>query len=80
MLAKRGGGVAVRSPLVAGAIRDTGRGGGELGAIGVDGMLSGQVASRGAYGLVKMGKTINAKTNNFATARNIAPATYALAA
>jgi len=52
----------------------------DLGAIGVDGMMSGQVASRGAYGLVKMGKKTNAKTNNFATARNIAPATFAYAA
>ena len=66
--------------LVADATRNAMFWCGDLGAIGVDGMLSGQVASRGAYGLVKMGKKTNAKTNNFATARNIAPATFAYAA
>ena len=39
-----------------------------LGAIGVDGAQTEQVASRGAAGLVKSGKTTNAN-NNFATAR-----------
>src|SRR5690606_41637671 len=39
-----------------------------LGAIGVDGAQIGQVASRGAAGLVKSGKKTNAN-NNFATAR-----------
>ena len=44
-----------------------------LGAIGVDGAQTGQVASRGAAGLAKSGKTTNAN-NNFATARVNAPA------
>ncbi len=39
------------------------------GAIGVDGVQLGQIASRGAGGLVNTGKKTNAK-NNFATARN----------
>ena len=41
----------------------------DTGAIGVDGVQLGQVASRGAGGLVNTGKKTNAK-NNFATARN----------
>ncbi len=40
-----------------------------MGAIGVDGVQLGQIASRGAGGLVNTGKKTNAK-NNFATARN----------
>lgn len=44
-----------------------------LGAIGVDRVQLGQVASRGAVGLVKSGKKTNAN-NNFATARAYAPA------
>lgn len=42
---------------------------GYRGAIGVDGVQLGQIASRGAGGLVNTGKKTNAK-NNFATARN----------
>jgi len=41
----------------------------DRGAIGVDGVQLGQIASRGAGGLVNTGKKTNAK-NNFATARN----------
>jgi len=41
----------------------------DKGAIGVDGVQLGQIASRGAGGLVNTGKKTNAK-NNFATARN----------
>ncbi len=46
-----------------------------MGAIGLDWETFAQVASRGAAGLVKSGKNINAKNNTFVTQRS-----YALAA
>jgi hypothetical protein len=43
---------------------------GDPGAIGVDLVKSGQIASRGTGGLVKIRKKTKAKKNNFVVARN----------